>query len=62
MIFERMLIERKFLSIYKGYFFFHYLSKLPFFERSLIRKNVKKQRFSKERHSKEKIEFQKNVI
>ncbi len=63
MIFERMLIERKLLSIYKGYFLFDYLSKLPiFFERTLIQKNVQKQRFLKERHSKAKNDFRKNVI
>jgi hypothetical protein len=33
MIFERMLIERKFLAVYKGYFLFNYLSKLPFFRK-----------------------------
>ena len=38
------------------------LSKFVYFKRSLIWKNVQKQRFSKERHSKEKIEFRKNVI
>ncbi len=38
------------------------LSKFNFFERSLIRKNVKNEENSKERISKEKNEFRKNVI
>ncbi len=38
------------------------LLKFNFFKRTLNRKNVKKQRFSNKRHSKEKNEFRKNVI
>ena len=38
------------------------LSKFVYFERTLIRKNVKNKKNSKERNSKEKIEFRKNVI
>jgi hypothetical protein len=53
-----MLSKRSFLSIYKDNFSFNFLSKLPlfskiasFFERSLIRKNVKIKKILKERHS-----------
>ena len=61
--FERTLFEQKFLYIYKAYFSFELLLKFGFFlERTLIQKNVQKQRFSNERHSKEKNEFCKNVI
>jgi hypothetical protein len=36
-----MLIERKFLSIYKGYFLFDYLSKLPFLKKSYSKECTK---------------------
>jgi hypothetical protein len=52
-----MLFEKKNLSINKGYFLFHYLLKLPFFERTLIRKNVKNKKILKEWNSKENFEF-----
>jgi hypothetical protein len=42
MIFERMLIERKFLSICKGYFLFNFLSKLPFFRKKSYLKECTK--------------------
>ena len=42
MIFEWMLIERKFLSIYKDYFLFNYLSKLPFFRKKSYSKECTK--------------------
>ena len=42
MIFERMLIERKFLAVYKGYFLFNYLSKLPFFRKKSYSKECTK--------------------
>ena len=38
------------------------LSKIDYFERTLIRKNDKNKKNSKERNSKEKNEFRKNVI
>ena len=62
-IFERT-VKRIFLSLYIVQFVcsINVLSKFNFFERTLIRKNVRKQRFSNERNSKEKNEFRKNVI
>jgi hypothetical protein len=62
-LFKRTLFEQKFSYIYKAFFFVRISFEIRvFFERTLIRKNVQKQRFSNEQHSKEKNEFRKNVI
>ncbi len=62
-IFEQT-VKRIFLSLYIVQFvcLINVLSKFNFFEKTLIRKNIRKQRFLNERHSKEKNEFRKNVI
>ena len=62
-IFERT-IKRTFLSLYIVQFVRsnNVLSKIDYFERTLIRKNDKNKKNSKERNSKEKNEFRKNVI
>jgi hypothetical protein len=57
-IFERT-IKRTFLSLYIVQFVRsnNVLSKIDYFERTLIRKNDKNKKNSKERNSKEKNEF-----
>ncbi len=61
-MFERMLIERKFLTIYKGYFLFDYLSKLPFFRKKSYSKECTKTALFERTTFERKNEFQKNVI
>jgi hypothetical protein len=57
-------IKRTFLSLYIVQFVRsnNVLSKIDYFERTLIRKNDKNKKNSKEQNSKEKNEFRKNVI
>jgi hypothetical protein len=63
-IFFERTIKHTFLSLYIVQFVRsnNVLSKINYFQRTLIRKNDKNKKNSKERNSKEKNEFRKNVI